>query len=340
MTLFLSLCGALLLFAVGLRLSAFFSGSETGFYRVSFLRLTIDSQGGDPIARRLLWFAENPNHFVATTLVGNNVANYLTTLAIGLATVAVLANRAGWAEIAATLCVSPVVFVFGELIPKYLYYRSPLHLLRRELRFFMFFFRLFRPITIPLVWLARLVERIAHSDGNTLQVVLGRARLVQVLSWGHEQGLLTDGQSRLINGTMQIAGQAATDSMTPAGRVLGVSADASRQDILAHARRYGLTSVPVRQADSKDAWYGYIRTIDLELSGRSISALIQPMPRIDAKATKLEALLSLRTEGADFGIIESDSPGEGLLSERGLLEQIFRSAQTFRRGVATASSGG
>src|SRR6056300_1297885 len=76
--------GTMLLFLVGLRLSAFFSGVETGFYRISVLRLNIDSQAGDKVASRLLWFIQNPSRFVATCLVGNNVANYVTTLAVGL----------------------------------------------------------------------------------------------------------------------------------------------------------------------------------------------------------------------------------------------------------------
>ena len=47
MTAWLTLAGSLALFILGVRLSAFFSGSETGFYRVSFLRLSIDAHAGD-----------------------------------------------------------------------------------------------------------------------------------------------------------------------------------------------------------------------------------------------------------------------------------------------------
>ena len=83
----LAIIGAFALFLLGLRLSAFFSGAETGFYRVSFLRLSIDAHAGDRIAKRILWFAQHPSYFVATTLIGNNIANYLTTSAISLAIV-------------------------------------------------------------------------------------------------------------------------------------------------------------------------------------------------------------------------------------------------------------
>ena len=37
------------LFFVGLLLSAFFSGSETGFYRVTRMRLLLDGLAGDPV---------------------------------------------------------------------------------------------------------------------------------------------------------------------------------------------------------------------------------------------------------------------------------------------------
>ena len=41
----------LLLLAVGMFLSAFFSGSETGFYRVTRVRLLLDGLGGDLVSR-------------------------------------------------------------------------------------------------------------------------------------------------------------------------------------------------------------------------------------------------------------------------------------------------
>ena len=68
----------LTLLAVGVFLSAFFSGSETGFYRASRFRVVLSALDGDRIAKRLLWLVNNPSLFVATTLIGNNVANYLT----------------------------------------------------------------------------------------------------------------------------------------------------------------------------------------------------------------------------------------------------------------------
>ncbi len=86
MPLLLELLAAFAIFLIGLGMSFFFSGTETAFYRVSTVRLMIAANAGDKIARRLLDFAHRPGRFVATTLVGNNVANYLVSIGTGLAT--------------------------------------------------------------------------------------------------------------------------------------------------------------------------------------------------------------------------------------------------------------
>lgn len=320
----LPLIGALVLFVVGVRLSAFFSGTETGFYRISFLRLNIDAQSGDRTAQRLLWFTQNPGYFVATTLVGNNVANYLATVAIGLAVAALFHADSGWMEIVGTLLLSPVVFVFGELMPKNLYYRAPMSLLRRDAAWFEFFFRLFLVVSFPLIWITKLFERFGNSESRPLELVLGRSRLVQVLGHGHREGLLTDVQSRLAHGLMHTAGQPVTEAMTPAGRVLGVTDDAAREDILEYARRYALSSVPVRKAESVNSWYAYVRVIDVAVSKKPISALRRPMPSVDASSSKLEAVLALHNVGEMFGVVCKNQTVLGIVSERGLVEQLFR----------------
>ena len=120
----------ILLFILGMALSAFFSGSETGFYRVTRVRLVLDGLGGDWIARSLLWLTNNPTLFVATTLIGNNLANYLTSLSIVIGTSLILGGNSYLAEMFLPIALAPFVFVYGELMPKNLFYAAPNMLLR------------------------------------------------------------------------------------------------------------------------------------------------------------------------------------------------------------------
>ena len=322
----LGLIGALALVILGLRLSAFFSGSETGFYRVSFARLTIESQAGDQAATQILGFARNPAHFLATTLIGNNVANYVTTLGIGMASVAIAQREIPFLEIASTLCGSPVVFLFGELMPKSLYYRAPLTFLRRDAAAFAFFFRAFLPISLPLIGITRLFERWSHSPAQAQALALGRKGLIQVFSEGHQQGLLTEVQRRLVHGLLHAAAEPVTQSMTPRNRILGISDEASARDVLQFAQQYGVSSVAVRRAGTASQYYGYVRAADAAVSHLPLKKLIRTIPRLDAESSKLQALTRLREVGAVYGCIIDDGNLVGIVSEHGLSEQLMRGA--------------
>ncbi|HEV8071462.1 MAG TPA: DUF21 domain-containing protein [Planctomycetaceae bacterium] len=319
--------GALVLFLIGLRLAAFFSGAETGFYRVSYLRVGIDAQSGDPIAKRILWFCQNPTNFVVTALIGNNVAHYILTVAVGIAAVEAGLSEGMTAEVVATLLIAPFVFTFGELIPKNLYYRAPLWLLRRNVGWFAFFYTLFLPISFPLTALTRVLQRFSRTAASRPAQILGRARLVQVLSQGHEEGLLLDVQRKLIEGMTHLAVQPVLSSVVPPHRILGVAENVGRDDVLSFARRYGLTNVALRHTTSADSWYAYVRVADVALTQRPLTALARTMPVIDASASRLEALLTLRAQGAAYGIVKSGQKTMGMASDHGLSEQLFREPQ-------------
>lgn len=319
---------ALIAFILGLKLSAFFSGSETGFYRASFLRLNLDAKAGDKTARRLLWFASHPSHFVATTLIGNNLANYLTTFAIGYGTAGLVTTDAEWLEIVATLLFSPLIFIFGELVPKNLYYRSPLTLLRQNTTAFLWFYRAFWLVSLPLIGLTKLLEYFLGAEKRTLDLFLGRTRLVQVLGRGRQEGILTEVQTNLINGLMQTADQPTTSAMTPIDRILGLSETATREETLQYARQYGLTHVLIHRENSPLDWFGYVRVIDATLGGETLLEHIRIMPIIDSQSRKLQALIQLRTAASDHGLVMDGDRILGSLNQRGLSAQLLRPSPT------------
>lgn len=315
---------SVLLFGVGLRLSAFFSGGETGFYRLSLPRIGIDAQAGDVVAQRLLWFARHPAYFVATTLIGNNLANYITTFAISLGVLSLVGRVTEAVDIASTLMLSPVIFLFGELLPKNLYYRAPISLLRRDSALFGMFYFLFLPFSWPLVQVTRLLERFNQQSGPRAGVMLGRSRLVQLMSQGRREGLLTDVQTRLAGGVLQLAPQRVVDSMIPADRVLGLEETATRDQLRKFAQDYGTSTVCIRRAESSDGWYAYLRAVDLALDPRPIPALLREMPVFSIDVTKLDAVVQLQAAGSLHGLVVHDDRVLGVVNTRGLVEQLFR----------------
>ena len=315
----------LVLLGIGVRLSAFFSGAETGFYRLSLPRLGIDARAGDRPAMRLLWFTQHPALFVATCLVGNNIANYLTTGAVSWAVVLMLGHSSEVSEVVATLLFAPFLFLAGEVVPKSLYYQIPYSRLRKDIGPFTWVYRVCVPVTWPLVQITRQLERWTGQGNQPVEIVLGRNRLVQLMHHGKQEGVLTDIQSRLANGLLQLAPQPAVASLMPAARVFGTSETATRDDIMKVARSYGVSVVAIHSKQSED-WYGYVRVRDVIASPGK--PLIRKMPQISVKASKLEALNLLRLAQAPFGVIIDEGESLGLISRQGLVEQLFRPEPT------------
>jgi putative hemolysin len=324
MTLSLSLFFSVLLFIVGMRLSAFFSGSETGFYRVSTLQVTLQKQSGDAVASRLYYFVTHPERFVATTLVGNNVANYLTTLAIGLIVASVWDKSTGAAEILATLMLTPVIFVFGELIPKILYYRSPMSLLRSGSVTFSLCYYLFLPLSYPLIRVSRWISRFGASDKRPIEVVFGRNRLYGVLEAGEREGILTELQRNLAENVMQVASLPVELSMTPASTVQGVGEDATMEEVLAWASAAESAYVMLHKPNAANDWSGYVRVADMLASGSAPRHVMRRMPAFEAGTPRLEVLTTLSRVGCRFGVVMDADRCIGVIKRQTLVSQLFR----------------
>ena len=213
------------LLLVGIFLRAFFSGNETGLYRASRVRLVMDGLDGDWVSRYLLKLTNNPTLFVATTLVGNNVANYLTSLAIVLLTRTVYLNDSGLAEVMAPILFAPFLFVYGELLPKHLFYNAPNRLLRRGGVLFLGFTLIFTPVAVILWGLARLLETILGKSPDKVRLMLARQELQEVLVEGQQAGILHPTQRHLGQNFFLVASNPVRTVCTPLAKNLPTSSN-------------------------------------------------------------------------------------------------------------------
>lgn len=330
---------ALLIFLFGLRLSAFFSGSETGFYRVSTLQLTLEKQRGDRVSSRLFYYVTHPERFVATTLVGNNVANYMTTLAIGLAFGAVWQDVSGSTEVAATLLLTPVVFIFGELIPKSLYYRAPMSLLRSGVVWFTACYYLFLPISYPLILMSRLVSKIGNPEKRPLEVVFGRNRLYGVFEVGQREGLLTGMQRTLAENLMQVAAQPVEQSMSPASSVQGLSESSSMDEVLAYSQRSDSGFVLLHAEGRPHEWMAVVRVADMLSSGLAPRHVMQPLPAFDVATPRLEVLTDLFRQYSHFAVVTENGRKVGIVRRQVLVSQLFRVSRQASSQLETLLTG-
>ncbi len=314
-----------LMLLAGVFLSAFFSGSETGFYRVTRVRLLIRGLGGDRISRGLLRLTNNPALFVATTLVGNNLANYITSLAVVLA-VQHLFGPSWAAELAAPIVLAPLLFVYGELLPKNLFYYAPNKLLHLCGPLLLLFTVLFLPVALLLWLLGRALQKIVGEAPERVRLRLARSELAQVLDEGHQAGVLRPSQRRLAQGLFAVANVPVVRYSTPPGRMATVRRGSPKSDAYRLARRHRLAAIPVEDGSGHDRkLVGYVRVIDLHLSEGDKVDEVRSMVEMPAKTTHIAALIRLESSGELLARVLDDAGATvGLLNVRKLTEPLFR----------------
>ncbi len=315
---------ALVLLLVGISLSAFFSGTETGFYRVTRVRLVLDTLDGDLISRCLLWFTNNPTLFVATVLIGNNLANYLASLAIVLGVHSLAAGQLPYAELLATIGLAPLVFLYGELIPKRLYYDAPSRLLRRGGILFLLFSLLSAP-AVCLLWLmGRAVQGLIGETPLRIQATLARTQLQDIFQQGEEVGILKPIQRQLSEGLFNASGKTVESVATPVGRVASISSGSTRQEVIRLARRQRLPWLTVSDPETRRV-EGYVRLIDLELESAPSIHTARPLIRIPRNEPLLQAIIRMQNEDEELaGVVDGGGTLVGLVTCQQLADLIFQ----------------
>jgi CBS domain containing-hemolysin-like protein len=290
---------------LGLLLSAYFSGMETGFYRATRLRLVLDAMAGDRVARGLLFLANRPALFVATTLVGTNLASDLVSLAAVMATQNLFPGSPHLAEMIAPLLLAPLVLVYGELLPKNLALQAPNRLLRRGGPVFLVFTVLLFPIGGLLWGLTRLLRRVVRSSAEPVRAVLARRELRRVLEEGHEAGLLHPAQRTLAQGIFAEASQPVTRFLAPRDQLPIARADMTKHDLLRLAERRHAAAIPVLSAGPAARFVGYVRVIDLRLSPSQQLGPLRPLLEIGEESTHLIALMRLESASESLAQVVS-----------------------------------
>ncbi len=315
---------ALLLLAGGILLSAFFSGSETGFYRLNRVKLVLDTLGGDFIAGRLLWMANHSSLLVATVLVGNNLANYVTSLAVVIGVQAIYQGPSQWPAILAPVALAPLLFVFGELMPKKFYYEAPNRMLRRSGLMLLVFTWLFSPITAMLWGLSKLLGWLVGETPQKVQLALARKELQQVLEEGHDQGILRGAQRSLAQGLFAVADKRVTQFLIPSSRITRVAENASLESLTLAAQRSRLAVLPVENHQPSRQLVGYLRVVDLHLHPGE-QPPIRSLVAISSEESYLSALMQLEASDEDLGqVVDATGRHIGFVSARHLSEPLLR----------------
>ncbi|MGE9763770.1 MULTISPECIES: HlyC/CorC family transporter [Pseudomonadaceae] len=316
--------------------SAFFSSVETGMLSLDRYRLRHLSKKGNRGARRTSWLLLRTDRLLGTILIGNNFVNIIAS---SLATLLAL-RLWGEAGVAiATLALTLILLIFGEITPKT--YAA----LRPE--------RVAFPASLPLIWMQKLFSPLLWlmTGISNLLLRLGGLDPTQrgnkPLSNDELRSVVTDSSEKLTNNRqdmllsiLDLEKITVNDLMVPRNEVQGIDLDDELETIIGQLRNTTHTRLPVFRND--------INQVEGVVHMRQIARLLthNQLTKESLKAACLEPyfvpestplstqLINFQKQKRRIGIVV-DEYGEviGIITLEDILEEIvgeFSNQNTLR----------
>ena len=240
-------CAAILLLTL---LSAFFSGSETALTAASRAKLRAQADRKVTGAETALEVSQDSERMIGTLLLGNNIVNILSA---SLAT-ALLTRVLGDSGVAiATLLVTVLVLIFGEVLPKTVAITWPETVAMRVAPVIKVLVVLFSPIVGLIRALVGLILRgIGAAEAADARIVALREEIVGAITLGASGGAVEKEDRNRLLGTLDLAHRTVDEIMRHRSRIEMIDANLPPSDILDRALASPHTRLPLYRDDTEN----------------------------------------------------------------------------------------
>ena len=327
----------ILIIALSLMLSAFFSGTEIAFVSSDRVRAELDTQKGGMIARIIDRYYSRPDFFITTLLVGNNIVLVI----YGIAAARLLEDDiASWVNhnelltlLIQTLITTIVIIFTGEFIPKALFRINPNASLRvAALPMSLFYWVLF-PVSLFTTWLSHGLMRLAGvrntTNGDTeLSVVDLNEFIERTLDNPVEERPQLENEVKIFHNAIDFSTIHLRDCMIPRNEIVAVNIDSTSRDELSQLfTSSGRSKIIVYEHDI-DSVLGYIHVSELLRRDADWKENLKPVVFAPESLLANKMMRRLLTEKRSVAIVVDEFGGtSGMVTLEDLMEEILGDIQ-------------
>ena len=308
--------------AGGVVMTGLFCGLETGIYVLNKFRLDLRAENGEKRARRLKRIIDNYNNLLAVLLIGTNIAAYAATFAVSaMFMLAGTGHATEWYTIAVA---TPILFIFGESVPKNVFQRLAERLvyrLSRLLRAASFVLNAcgICPLVRGFSWLLMRViparhrgDYHAHHEGLAAIVAEGRA-----------SGVLTHFQSVMADRVMQIGQVRLEDVMVPLTDAVSAPHGVGRDQLIDIIRDHNYSRLPLLDEAGQAVAILDVYQVLLDETASAPADLATKALVLPADMGVTDALYRMQRLRATMAVIEgADETHAGIVTIKDLVEEI------------------
>lgn len=313
-------------------LSAFFSGMEIAFVASNRLLMKVGKGQSGLSQHCLKVFYANPNSFVSTMLVGNNIVLVVYGILFarifdGLWQLAGISNDATLVMLD-SICSTLVILFTGEFLPKTLFKSNPNRLMSLLAPVAYLFYIVLWPINRFSTLLSRLFLRLlgvkmeeGNNDGTFTKVDLDD--LVQSSIDNTPQGGEVDDEMKIFQNALDFPDLKVRDCMVPRTEINAVPYDCTADELQQKFVESGNSKILIYKEDI-DHIVGYIHTLELFRAREKWHDHIRQMPFVPETMAAQKLMQIFLGQKKSIGVVVDEFGGtSGIVSLEDIVEEIF-----------------
>lgn len=309
------------------------------FVTANRLKLEIESRKSSRTGKVVNYFVHNPERFLTTTLVGNNIVNVVYATLMTLFLVDPIADiYLQWMGrqpspvtllVIQTIIASVVIMLFGEIIPKALFrihadWWVKVTAVPQQLCNW-----LFRPFIALANQASNLIIKIVQPDSEPAEQVFRRQDVELIFKELRDTGGrdLDREDSEILHNVLELSNKRVKESMIPRTDIVAVEKNTSIDETLNVFISSGFSKLPVYQ-ETIDDIIGVIFAYDLFSNPDNLIEIMRPIKLVPASQKSKDLLSEFRKSNISVAVVIDEYGGTaGMVTIEDLLEEVVGDIQ-------------
>jgi CBS domain containing-hemolysin-like protein len=321
---------SLAIIVISLILSAFFSGMEIAFVASNKLHIELMKKRGELNARLLSPLLKSPSRFIATMLVGNNIALvvYGTEMAQVLEPfVRYVSKIDSIILLLQTLISTAIVLVTAEFIPKIIFGLNANKFMSLfAIPALLFYYGLYFIVSLVISLSNFILKHFLGISQSDTKPVFGRVDLQKYIE-EQTAGLMVedeqDPEIQIFQNALDFSKVKARECMIPRNEIVAIEIHEPIETLKEKFIETGFSKIVVYK-DNIDQVIGFTHSYELFKQPKDIKSILLPIALIPETITANEVLNLFIKERKSVALVVDEYGGtSGLLTVEDVVEEIF-----------------
>ncbi|MBB6682125.1 HlyC/CorC family transporter [Aequorivita sp. 609] len=308
-------------------LSAFFSGMEIAYVSSNKIHIEIEKKQNNFLAGVLKKITKRPSKFIATMLVGNNIALVIYGFYMGdlLMNYIPLAGFSGL--LIQTIISTLVILMTAEFLPKVFFQIYANNLVKIFAVPAYFFYVVFSLISEFIIWISDLVLKfVFKTEGDTVQLSFSKLELGNYIS---EQMDIAetkeemDSEIQIFQNALDFSEVKSREAMIPRTEIVAVDIDTSPKELAKIFTETGFSKILIFKENIDDI-LGYVHSFELFKKPSTIKKVLMPVIFVPETMLIKDVLAVLSKKRKSIAVVIDEYGGtSGIITVEDIIEELF-----------------